>query len=90
MASRRSHRSQKGTVAFRLDSRKRKQLDYIAAQTDRDRSWVINEAIDAYLDARSWQVERIERGLREAEAGRFATESEVKSAFAKWRRLRAA
>jgi predicted transcriptional regulator len=44
-------------------------VDELAAVLDRDRSAVINEAIDAYLDLHQWQVERIQRALAEAESG---------------------
>lgn len=44
-------------------------MDELAAVLDRDRSAVINEAIDAYLDLHQWQVERIQRALAEAESG---------------------
>jgi RHH-type transcriptional regulator, rel operon repressor / antitoxin RelB len=69
------------TVSFRLDSRKREALDAIASALDRDRSYVLNEAIDAYLDVHQWQIEHIRKGLRQANAGDFATETEMKAAF---------
>jgi hypothetical protein len=37
------------TSSFRLTTGKKKKLDAIAANTDRDRSYLLNEAIDAYL-----------------------------------------
>jgi len=76
----------KTTITFRLDADKREALDAIAEVADRDRSYVLNEAIDAYLDAHQWQIEHIKKGLRQAEAGQFATENEVAKAFARWRR----
>jgi predicted transcriptional regulator len=76
----------KTTITFRLDADKREALDAIAEVADRDRSYVLNEAIDAYLDAHQWQIEHIKKGLRQAEAGQFATEKEVARAFARWRR----
>ena len=76
----------KTTITFRLDAHKREALDAIAEVADRDRSYVLKEAIDAYLDAHQWQIEHIKKGLRQAEAGQFATEKEVARAFARWRR----
>ena len=76
----------KTTITFRLDADKREALDAIAEVADRDRSYVLNEAIDAYLDVHHWQIEHIKKGLRQAEAGQFAAEKEVARAFAKWRR----
>lgn len=72
-------------VTVRLDAEKRAALDALASATDRDRSHLINEAIDAYLGVHRWQIARIEKGVRQAEAGDFATDEEVAAAFARWR-----
>ncbi|GAA0595697.1 ribbon-helix-helix protein, CopG family [Craurococcus roseus] len=72
-------------VTVRLDAEKRAALDALASATDRDRSYLINEAIDAYLSVHRWQIARIEKGVRQAEAGDFATDEEVAAAFARWR-----
>lgn len=58
----------------------------IAELMARDRSYVITEAIDAYLEVNQWQIEHIKEGLRQADAGEFASDDEVAGAFAKWRR----
>jgi len=76
----------KHTVTFRLDEEKKKALDSISEALDRDRSWVLGEAVDRYIEAHRWQVEHIKEGLRQADAGRFAKPSEVQKAFAKWRK----
>lgn len=76
----------KETISFRIDRGKKNALDGVAAEIDRDRSYVINEAVDAYLEVRQWQLEHIREGLRQAQAGEFATEDEVRQAFARWRR----
>lgn len=75
----------KTTITFRLDSDKREALDAIAAVADRDRSYVLTEAIDTYLDIHRWQIEHIKEGLSQAKAGRFASEREVRKALARWR-----
>jgi predicted transcriptional regulator len=76
----------KETISFRIEREKKTALDGTAAELDRDRSYVINEAVDAYLEVRRWQLEHIREGLRQAQAGEFATEDEVRQAFARWRR----
>ena len=50
------------------------------------RSYVLNEAVENYLDVRHWQIEHIKKGLRQAEQGHFAKDKDVKAAFAKWRK----
>jgi predicted transcriptional regulator len=59
----------KETVSFRIEVEKRAALDEVAQILERDRSAVINEAIDAYLELHHWQVEHIKHGLAEAESG---------------------
>jgi predicted transcriptional regulator len=76
----------KTTITFRLDADKREGLDTIAKASDRDRTYILNEAIDAYLDVHHWQIEHFEKGLRQAKARQFATEAEVRKAFERCRR----
>ncbi len=75
----------KTTITFRIDTDKREGLDTIAKASDRDRSYVLNEAIDLYLDVHQWQIEHIEKGLRQAKARQFATAAEVRKAFERLR-----
>ncbi len=72
-------------ITVRMDAEKRAALDALARVTDRDRSYLNNEAIDAYLAVHRWQIARVEEGLRQAEAGEFATDEEVTAAYARWR-----
>ncbi len=74
----------KQTITFRVDAQKRKALDAIAAGLDRDRSYILNEAIENYLEVHQWQLAHIKEGLRQADAGEFAKDSEVAAAFARW------
>ncbi|NEP41377.1 MAG: CopG family transcriptional regulator [Okeania sp. SIO2H7] len=73
------------TITFSLDAEKRKAIDKIALLLERDRSDILNNAIDAYLQVQQWQLEHIKESLRQADAGEFATEEEVAAAFARWR-----
>jgi predicted transcriptional regulator len=59
----------KETISFRIEAGRRAAVDELAAALDRDRSAIINEAIDAYLELHYWQVEHIKRALAEAESG---------------------
>ena len=73
----------KENITFRLDSEKRAALDAIAVALDRDRSYLINEAIMLYLEMHQWQIEEIQSGIAEADTGDFATEEEVDAVFAR-------
>ncbi len=39
-----------------------------------------------FREVNRWQTARIKEGLRQADAGKFATDREVASAFARWRK----
>ncbi|HCU24028.1 MAG TPA: CopG family transcriptional regulator, partial [Deltaproteobacteria bacterium] len=55
--------------------------DTIAAAMDRDRSYVLNEAISAYLELYRWQRKHIKEGIRQANAGELASDKEVAQAL---------
>lgn len=73
-------------ISFLTDKSKRDALDVVAAALDRDRSYVLNEAITAYLEVQQWHLDNTRKAVAEAEAGDFATEKEVEQAFAKYKR----
>ena len=75
----------KHTVSFRIDADKVSALDTLAEALDRDRTHLLNEAVTAYLEAQSWQVEQIEKSLRQADDGKLLTHSRVKQMARKWR-----
>ena len=72
---------EKETVTFRIPVKKRAELDLAASEALRDRSYVLNEAVDAYLETRRWQTAHIEEGVRDADARRFATDDEIERAY---------
>ncbi len=72
-------------ITFNLDTEKRKVLDQIAYSMERERTDILNDAIDAYLEIYQWQLDHIKEGLRQADRGEFATEEEMAAAFARWR-----
>ena len=39
--------------------------------------WVVNRALEVFVESEAWQIEEIKRGLAEADAGEFATDAEV-------------
>ncbi|MDR3701038.1 MAG: hypothetical protein P4L56_15430 [Candidatus Sulfopaludibacter sp.] len=77
----------KALLTVRLDQDRIAALDKVAGGIDRDRTYVVTQAIDAYLDSQAWQIGYIEEAVRDARAGDFATEKEVASTF---KRLRGA
>lgn len=76
----------KHTVSFRIDADKVNALDTLAEALDRDRSHLLNEAVAAYLEAQRWQVEQIQKSLRQADQGKLVPHAKVKQMARKWRR----
>ncbi|MBD2610880.1 MAG: CopG family ribbon-helix-helix protein [Nostoc sp. ZfuVER08] len=73
----------KENITFRIDSDKKAALDAIASGINRDRSYVLNEAVAAYVEMYQWQIDQIQSGITEANAGDFASDEEVKAIFAR-------
>ncbi len=47
-------------------------------------SWVINQAIDRFLDYEEWYIKEVKDGLAEVERGEIAADEEVVAKFRKW------
>jgi predicted transcriptional regulator len=77
---------EKQTVSFRLESDKVSALDALAGSLDRDRTYLLAEAVQAYLETQQWQLEQIRVGIAEADAGKVIDHRKVKAMAARWRR----
>lgn len=65
-------------LTVRMSSENQKKLDHIAATLERSRNWLINEAIENYLDIYTWQENKIRERLQAAQKkGKFHTAKEV-------------
>ena len=71
----------KETVSVRLDRENREELDRLATHLERDRSYLVNEAVGSYLARVRWEEEHIKESLRQATAGKFATDKQVDAAY---------
>ena len=72
-------------VSLRIDDVKIQEIDRLAKVAKRDRTFIINEAIEAYLDVQQWQLQHIEESVKQADQGKFASESDVEKVLKKWR-----
>jgi len=71
-------------TTIRMDDEMLSRVDAMADHLNRSRSWLINRAIDSFLNHEEWLVKEIENGLAEARRGDLATEDEVTAQFNKW------
>jgi predicted transcriptional regulator len=75
---------EKVNVTVRLEKDAVAFLDTLGKSQDRDRSYLIKEAVEHYIAQRRWQVEEIKKAIAEADAGEFASDKDVKRLFSKW------
>lgn len=64
-------------ITVRTDKRTVNAIDALADSMDRSRNYIVNQAIEQYLHANAWQVERIKEGLADARAGRVIPADDV-------------
>ena len=72
------------TITFRTPEEKVAELDSLAATRQRDRSFLINEAVDQYLSLNSYHRELIEDGIRQVKAGKLIDHEAVRQRVAGW------
>ena len=48
---------------------------------DRDRSYLINEAVDHYLEVKQWHIAETQKAITDADAGKFASTADVQAFF---------
>ncbi|CCO24776.1 CopG family ribbon-helix-helix protein [Maridesulfovibrio hydrothermalis] len=61
-------------------------LDELAGATKRSRSYLVNQAMEEFVERETWQITEIQKALKEADAEDFATESELDILDEKWKR----
>jgi predicted transcriptional regulator len=65
------------TVSFRADTSSIEALDSLAAAQDRPRTYLINEAINNYIELHSYQEGLVRKGLDEMRKGRVVSHEQV-------------
>ena len=78
------------TISFRLDEDKLKALDGLAETIDRDRTYLLNEAVSNYLELQAYQVRLIQEGLKAVKEGRTIGTSELRTKIRNLARTRRA
>jgi RHH-type transcriptional regulator, rel operon repressor / antitoxin RelB len=74
------------TITFRLPEEKLQELDTVAEIQQRDRSFVINEAVTQYLSLHEYHLSLIEEGIRQADAGELIDHETLMEKAAGWAR----
>ena len=75
---------EKMSITCRLDKNEVMFLDKLAQVTDRDRSYLIKQAVSDYIATHRWQIEEVEAALAEAASGNLLTEQEFYANMKTW------
>lgn len=73
-------------MSLRLSDDQSETLAKLAEATGRSKNFLAAQALDEYLARESWQIGEIQQAIAEADAGDFASDSEVKAILNKWAR----
>jgi predicted transcriptional regulator len=65
------------TMTARLPRSLKAELDAVVRTTGRSRDELVQQALRSFIDVQRWQIEEIEAGIREADAGIFVSDEEM-------------
>ena len=71
------------TISFRVKAEAVDTLDALAESLERDRSYLLNEAVENYLELNEYHIKLISKGLRAAREGKLVPHAEVKKMIQK-------
>ncbi|MGA2350250.1 MAG: hypothetical protein ABSF70_07455 [Terracidiphilus sp.] len=74
------------TISFRIAPEKVAELDLIAKAMDRDRSYLLNEAVEGYLNEQRRFAAMVEEGLEASRKGELIDDEEVGRMIESWGR----
>ena len=72
-------------MTLRIDDEVKERLEKLADATQRSKSFLAAEAIRAYVETTEWQIGEIRKAVKEANAGDFASEADVRAMAKKWK-----
>lgn len=72
------------TLSVRINTETKKQLEALAKRARRSKSFLASEAIAAFVEAESWQLDEIQSGLTELDEGRGVPHKEVATWLRSW------
>jgi predicted transcriptional regulator len=71
-------------VSFRIEPDRVAELDAIAKSLDRDRSHLLNEAVESWLDQQRRFVATINEGLRASKSGKTMADEDLDDLIGSW------
>jgi predicted transcriptional regulator len=71
-------------ISFRIEPDRVAELDAIAKSLDRDRSHLLNEAVESWLDQQRRFVAMINEGLRASKSGKTMPDEDLDDLIGMW------
>lgn len=71
-------------ISLRIPDEMADTLAYFAKATGRTKSCLAMDALREYLWREAWQIEEIQKSLKEADADDFASDEDVRGIAQKW------
>jgi len=75
-------------LSVRIDQKTKKDLEALAKQARRSKSFLAAEAIAAFVEAERWQLAEIARGLGELDRGQSVAHADVAAWLRSWGKKR--
>lgn len=72
------------SLSFRVAAEKARQVEELAKATERPKSWLLEQALDAYLDVQAWQIKQIQEGLDALRRGEVVEHEKVVAWLSTW------
>ena len=72
------------TMSIKLPLKLKDQIELLARVTQRSASFCIVEAIQAYVEKESWQIDAIKNAIKNADRGRIIEHTEVVQWVENW------
>lgn len=72
------------TMSMRLPKEIHNEFAELAKATGRTKSFLAVEAVKEFLVREKWQIEKIQKGIAEADQALFAADEEVKKLHTTW------
>ena len=67
----------KEPVSFRIKRKIKNDLSSLAESTGRSQTFLVEEALEQYIDLNSWQINAIKEGIEDADKGELYSTEDV-------------
>lgn len=66
-------------ISLRIRPALTRRIGALAETLDRPKSWVVEQAIEDYLDTQSWQIKAIKEGIAAADRGALISDEAIQA-----------